>query len=53
VKATKEECWTLYHLGNDIIYGGWYLQASPDGKVSCGSRTGNNNDEWKIEYTRK
>jgi len=54
--ATKDQCWTLKHLGNDmynIRYKGWYLQASPDGKVSCGSRTGNNNEQWKIEYIRK
>ena len=58
--ATKYECWTLDHLGNDMhhIYGegylyGWYLYASPDGEASFGPRTGNNNEQWKIEHTRK
>jgi len=39
--GTIRECWTLTHLSNDmyhIIYGGLYLQVSPDGEMSFGSR---------------
>ena len=61
--ATEEECWTLENLGNDtyyIIYRGDYLQASPNGEVSCPpdgewlreSNRSHPNDKWKIEYTR-
>ena len=62
--ATEMECFTLKHLGNDTYYiigEGWYLQASPNGEVSCSSdgemsfgwNRSHPNDEWKIEYTRK
>ncbi len=53
--ATKHECWTLEHLGNDIyhiIHKGWYLKANPDGNVSMWWNRGHNY-QWKIEYTRK
>jgi len=61
--ATNDECWTLENLGNDtyyIIYRGDYLQASPNGEVSCPpdgewlreSNRSHPNDKWKIEYTR-
>jgi len=62
--GTKDQCWTLVHLGNDlynISSRGWYLQAS---QVLCGSRYLYTTDgeaslmynydcKWKIEYNRK
>ena len=59
--ATKDECWILKHLGNgmyNIIFRGWYLQASSDGSTFCGPKLKDrdpyhNNDKWKIDYTRK
>jgi len=44
--GTDDEYCTLKHLGNDIYNissRGFYLQASPDGEASCGSRAGNIN----------
>jgi len=57
--GTKDECWTLKHLGNDIYHiycGEWYLYASPDGEVCCRIKywlDSSYNYQWKIEYTRK
>jgi len=61
--GTKDECWTLDHLGNDMYHissRGFFLDAS---KVSCGSRGWylhttdgepslmyKYNCKWKIEY---